>query len=63
MKKYILDFFKYLFYLRVSKLALVDSVSKVSPDASVFRGAKLFNSSIEAMSYGGASGILTHSTP
>ena len=42
MKKYILGFFKYLFYLRVSKLALVDSVSKVSPDASVFRGGKTF---------------------
>ncbi len=58
MRKYLAGFFKYLFYQRISKFALIDSRSNISPYATIFRGAKIFNSTVGEMTYVGASELV-----
>lgn len=55
MKKYLLGFLRYLFHLKVSKMALVTQDSEISRKAAVYRFAKIYKSFIGDYSYIGPS--------
>jgi len=54
MHKYILGFFVYLFYKRISLFTLIDYRSFISKKAKVNRMVKIYNSSLESYSYVGS---------
>lgn len=51
MKKYILGFLFHCLNFRISKFALVDNISAISKRAKIYRGSKIFNSTIGDYSY------------
>lgn len=51
MLKYLIGFLKYLMNTRVSKFAFVDNISIIDKKAKIYRGSKVFNSSIGKYSY------------
>lgn len=60
MLKYILGFFKFLLYSKVSKLAFVDNHSQIDPRSTIGRKAKFLCSKIGRYSYVGGGSSIVH---
>lgn len=60
MLKYILGFFKFFFFRRISKTSLITPDSKISKKSRVYRFSKIYSSSINEYSYLGVGSELVY---
>ena len=62
MYKYLIGFLLNIFNFRISKLAMVDSVSIIESSALIYRGCRIFNSKINSFTYIAPNSSVVHAT-